>query len=183
MTASPHFSFALGFATCAHRCQQRKYTGEPYVNHCESVARIVAAYTPDQEVIAAAVLHDTVEDTDVTLAEIEATFGPRVAKLVGEVTDVSRPEDGNRETRKRLDREHLAMSSPKGATIKLADLIDNTSSIVMHDKGFAKAYLREKESLLEVLKHGNVDLWQRAYATLQEAQRELIHASLERRQA
>jgi (p)ppGpp synthase/HD superfamily hydrolase len=53
---------------------------------------MVAAYTSDEAVVAAAVLHDTVEDTDVTLAEIEAVFGSRVAKLVGEVTDVSRPQ-------------------------------------------------------------------------------------------
>lgn len=168
----------LGFATCAHRQQKRKYTGEPYVNHCASVARIVAEYTSDPEVIAAATLHDVLEDTDVTPAEMRDAIGERVTLLVIEVTDVSRLEDGNREVRKRLDREHLARSSPDGATIKLADLIDNTSSIVAHDKGFARSYLREKELLLEVLRHGNAHLWQRAFETLQAAQRELVQHSL-----
>jgi len=171
-------TLALGFARCAHRKQQRKYTGEPYVTHCENVAKIVASYTSDPEVIAAAALHDVLEDTDVTAEEMRVAFGDRVTALVLEVTDVSRPGDGNREARKKLDREHVAKSSPEGATIKLADLIDNTSSIVQYDKGFARSYLREKELLLEVLKHGNTELWARAYSVLQDAQRELIQAKL-----
>ncbi|QEH36478.1 Bifunctional (p)ppGpp synthase/hydrolase SpoT [Aquisphaera giovannonii] len=176
-------ALALGFAKCAHRQQKRKYTGEPYANHCRNVASIVADYTNDPDVIAAAALHDVLEDTQVTPAEMRDVFGERVTLLVIEVTDVSRLEDGNRDERKRLDREHLARSSAEGATIKLADLIDNTSSIVKYDKGFAKAYLKEKELLLDVLQHGNLDLWTRAFLTLQEAQRELIHASLEPGQA
>lgn len=167
-------TLALGFATCAHRRQKRKYTGEPYVAHCRAVARIVADFAAKPEVIAAAALHDVLEDTEVTPAELRDVFGERVALLVLEVTDISRLEDGNREVRKRLDREHLARSSPEGATIRLADLIDNTFSIVAHDKGFARAYLREKELLLEVLRHGNPALWQRAFETLQAAQRELV---------
>jgi (p)ppGpp synthase/HD superfamily hydrolase len=176
-------ALALGFAQCAHRQQKRKYTGEPYADHCRNVAAIVSEYTSDPDVIVAATLHDVLEDTEVTPAEMRDVFGDRVTLLVIEVTDVSRLEDGNREVRKRLDREHLATSSPNGATIKMADLIDNTSSIVQYDKGFARSYLREKEALLEVLKHGNAKLWQRAYVTLQDAQHELIHASLERGQA
>jgi (p)ppGpp synthase/HD superfamily hydrolase len=171
-------TLALGFAMCAHRNQRRKYTGEPYANHCRAVAVIVADYTPDPAAIAAACLHDTVEDTEVTADQIHEVFGERVAALVLEVTDVSRPEDGNREARKRLDREHVARSSPDGATIKLADLIDNTSSIVKYDKGFARNYLQEKAALLEVLKHGNRALWDRTYAVLQEAQHELVQHRL-----
>jgi (p)ppGpp synthase/HD superfamily hydrolase len=176
-------TLALGFAKCAHRQQKRKYTGEPYANHCRNVASIVAEYISYPAVIAAAALHDVLEDTEVTPAELQDVFGERVTLLVIEVTDVSRLEDGSREVRKRLDREHLARSSPDGATIKLADLIDNTGSIVEHDKAFAKAYLREKEALLGVLKHGNTELWERAYSTLQAAQLKLIHASLERGKA
>lgn len=171
-------TLALGFAQCAHRKQKRKYTGEPYANHCRNVAGIVAEFTSDQAVIAAAALHDVLEDTEVTPAELRDVFGERVALLVIEVTNVSRLEDGNRAVRKRLDLEHLARSSADGATIKLADLIDNTSSIVKHDKDFARAYLREKEALLKVLRHGNAELWKRAYETLQAAQRELMQARL-----
>ena len=81
-------TFALGFVNCAHRQQKRKYTGEPYVVHCEGVARIVAEYTSDAEVIAAATLHDVLEDTEVTPAEMQNAFGQRVTLLVIEVTDV-----------------------------------------------------------------------------------------------
>ncbi|MCE9564637.1 MAG: HD domain-containing protein [Planctomycetes bacterium] len=170
--------FALGYATTAHHAQKRKYTGEPYVNHCRNVAAIVAGYTDDQEVIAAALLHDVLEDTPTTPEELREHFRDRVVSLVLEVTDASRPHDGNRETRKALDREHLARSSPEGATIKLADLIDNTDSITRYDPNFARVYLAEKERLLPLLKHGNPELWQRANETLIEAQRKLIHDSL-----
>ena len=105
---------ALGFAKCAHRQQKRKYTGEPYANHCQNVASIVAEYTSDPAIIAAATLHDVLEDTGVTASEMRDVFGERVTLLVIEVTDVSCLEDGNREVRKRLDREHLARSSPEG---------------------------------------------------------------------
>lgn len=169
---------AVGFAACAHRKQKRKYTGEPYVSHCQNVAFIAHQHTGDLDVLRAAVLHDAVEDTDVTAEEIAEAFGERVARLVLEVTDVSKPQDGNREARKKMDREHVARSSPEGATIKLADLIDNTGSIVTHDKGFARHYLREKELLLDVLRHGPTPLWQEAFATLQEAQREMIQHRL-----
>lgn len=172
------FHVALGFARCAHRKQRRKYTNEPYATHCESVARIVAEYTSDPDVIAAAVLHDVIEDTEVTEKEIHDIFGKRIVWLVRQVTDISTPKDGNREARKAIDREHLAKSSPEGATIKLADLIDNTGSITAHDPNFARVYLAEKELVLPLLKHGHPELWQRAYETLQEAQRALIRASL-----
>jgi (p)ppGpp synthase/HD superfamily hydrolase len=128
-------------------------------------------------VIAAALLHDTVEDTGITAEEIRAAFGNRVAQLVLEVTDPV--VEGNRAFRKQAAQEHLARSSAEGATIKLADLIDNTSSIVKYDKGFARKYLTEKERLLEVLRHGSTALWQRASEVLVAAQRELVQASLE----
>ncbi|WP_020474578.1 HD domain-containing protein [Zavarzinella formosa] len=165
---------AFGFAMCAHRRQTRKYSGEAYVVHCSNVARIVAEHTDDQEMIAAAILHDVLEDTDVTEEEMREAFGDRVTDLVLEVTDVSRPNDGNREARKSLDREHLARSSPEGATIKLADLIDNMESIAIHDPDFARVYLAEMEKMLPLLRHGEARLWERARRTLQKAQEKLI---------
>ncbi len=87
------------FAIAAHSAvgQRRKYTNEPYFVHPAEVARIVAEVpgsTP--EMVAAAWLHDTVEDTGVTYNDIHMNFGPEVAVLVGWLTDVSKPEDGNR---------------------------------------------------------------------------------------
>ena len=153
---------ALIFATKAHGEQKRKYTGEPYVNHCIAVAGIVKQITMDADIICAALLHDTVEDTAVTIDNIAQIFGQRIAKLVSEVTDISRPLDGNRQQRKEIDRKHLAQASPDGMTIKLADLIDNTSTIVKYDPHFAKIYMAEKRELLKVLTNGNPILFREA---------------------
>ena len=120
---------AIQFATKAHEGQTRKYTGEPYIVHPLSVMEIVKTVDHTEEMLMAAVLHDTVEDTDVTLQDIDREFGPVVAQLVEELTDVSKPEDGNRAFRKGLDREHSAQASAQGQTIKIADLLDNTKSI------------------------------------------------------
>lgn len=160
---------ATGFATCAHRKQKRKYTGEPYINHPVAVMGLLSEYTDDIEIMQAGLLHDVIEDTDVTYHELVETFGERVARLVLEVTDASTLADGNREARKAVDRAHLARSSPAGATIKLADLIDNTRTIVKYDPDFAVVYLKEKEQLLKVLTHGHQGLFQRALMVLREA--------------
>jgi hypothetical protein len=85
-----------------------------------------------------------------------------VACLVEMLTDVSKPEDGNRATRKAMDREHTANASSQAKTIKLADLIDNTHSIVEHDPDFARVYMREKTRLLQVLSEGDPTLYRKA---------------------
>ena len=150
---------ALIFANHWHKGQKRKYTNEPYITHPLSVAQILEDHkVATVEVTCAALLHDVLEDTECTKEEIETSFGHRVAKLVLEVTDVSKPEDGNRAKRKELDRQHLAKASIDGKNIKLADLIHNTQSIVDNDLDFAVVYLREKEKLLEVLKDGGPSL-------------------------
>ena len=124
---------AIFFATQAHAGQTRKYTGEPYVNHPIEVMRLVSEVNDDPEVLAAAILHDVVEDTPATITNIRIGFNARVAALVDDLTDVSKPEDGNRATRKELDRQHTAKASPDAKTIKLAELISNSMSIVKDD--------------------------------------------------
>ena len=153
---------AIWFATQAHAGQTRKYTGEPYVNHPVEVMQLVSTVTDDPEILAAAVLHDVVEDTPATIMNIRIGFSPRVAELVDDLTDVSRPEDGNRATRKELDRQHTAKASPDAKTIKLADLISNSRSIMKDDPNFAKVYMKEKAALLEVLTEGNAELFRQA---------------------
>jgi (p)ppGpp synthase/HD superfamily hydrolase len=157
---------ALAFATDAHASidQRRKYTGDPYIVHPISVATIVASTGGSPEMVAAAYLHDVVEDTPVTLAEIESEFGPAVASLVEQLTDVSVLSDGNRAVRKEIDRQHSARATPEGQTIKLADLIDNSDTITRYDPGFAVRYMREKRALLEVMVDGNPALRERAWA-------------------
>lgn len=159
---------ALKFATDAHSSisQVRKYTGEPYIVHPIEVMSIVKTVPHTPEMLAAALLHDTVEDTSITIEQIQEEFGPIVAALVSELTDVSTPDQGNRATRKSIDLAHTASASSQAQTIKLADLLSNTESIVTHDKHFAKVYLREKSALLDVLTKGDKTLHAKAVQAL-----------------
>ena len=146
------------YAMAAHASvqQKRKYTGEPYIVHPAEVAIIVASVpgsTPDM--VAAAWLHDVIEDTGCTFTDVHMAFGIDIATLVGWLTDVSKPEDGNRAKRKAMDREHTAQAPAEAQTIKLADLISNSRSIMAHDPEFAKTYLAEKRLLLEVMTKGD----------------------------
>ncbi|SFZ86671.1 HD domain-containing protein [Devosia enhydra] len=157
---------ALAFATAAHGAidQRRKYTGEPYIVHPIAVAELVRSVPHTEAMIAAALLHDVVEDTPVTIEEIEAEFGNDVGELVGWLTDVSQLQDGNRAVRKRKDLEHSARAPAEAKTIKLADLIDNTRTIRAMDPAFWRVYRREKLALLAVLNEGDAALWKRARA-------------------
>ena len=114
-----------------------------------------------------ALLHDT--DTNVTKEQIAEEFGWKIFKLVVELTDVTKPEDGNRATRKAIEAKRLGMASKEAQTIKLADLIDNTKTIFKHDPKFAKVYKQEKIALLEAMDkvHGT-DLYMKANLQLQE---------------
>lgn len=155
---------ARAFAENAHDDidHLRKYSGDPYTVHLEAVATLVKDVSGTPEMIAAAWLHDAVEDTLATIESIEAEFGREVAALVSDLTDVSNLDDGNRMTRKAIDLTHIANASPAAKTVKLADLIDNARSIVVHDPGFAKVYMREMRTLLEVLKEGDDGLYEKA---------------------
>ena len=159
-------SRAAEFAKGAHEAigQRRKYTGEAYIYHPAAVAGLVESVPHTQEMLAAAWLHDVFEDTSVPLHVIEDEFGIGVAALVEMLTDVSCANHGLRSHRKAIDREHTAKASPAAKTIKLADLIDNTKSIVQHDPKFAVTYLAEKKLLLEVLREGDKTLWDMADA-------------------
>lgn len=150
------------FATAAHAAvgQKRKYTGEDYIVHPKEVAEIVAGVPGATDtMVAAAYLHDVVEDTSVTLETIKIEFGEEVATLVEWLTDVSKPEDGNRAARRAIDRAHTAGAPPEAQTIKLADLLSNCSSIKMYDPEFAKVYLDEKRQLMQVLYKGDKTLY------------------------
>lgn len=157
---------AKNFAEKVHADQVRKYSGEPYAVHLREVAGLCAEVGCRDEVVAAAWLHDAKEDQGVTDADLCAAFGEEVARLVDEVTDRSRPEDGNRKRRKDIDRAHNGRASPEGKTIKLADLISNGKDIAAHDPHFAVTYIREMELLLPLLTDGNPVLYARAAALL-----------------
>ncbi|MCA9029231.1 MAG: bifunctional (p)ppGpp synthetase/guanosine-3',5'-bis(diphosphate) 3'-pyrophosphohydrolase [Planctomycetaceae bacterium] len=154
---------AAEFARVAHEeaDQKRKYSAEPYIVHPEAVAKTVASVTDDEIMIAAAWLHDVVEDTPITLEQIAAEFGDDVARLVDDLTNASKKSDGNRARRKEIDRQHTAQADPRAKTVKLADLIDNLTGIATSDPEFAKTYLKEKELQLQVLTEGHPELFQR----------------------
>jgi guanosine-3',5'-bis(diphosphate) 3'-pyrophosphohydrolase len=120
---------ALEFAAHKHRDQRRKDVhASPYINHPIALANILVneADIHDPEVICAALLHDTIEDTETTASELEAEFGAVVRDIVLEVTDdklLPKTE------RKRLQIEHAAHASPKAKLVKLADKISNLRDI------------------------------------------------------
>lgn len=149
------------FAEKAHRDidQRRKYTNEPYINHPAEVAALVRIVPHSVEMIIAAWLHDTVEDTPTSLVDVYREFGKTVGSYVEMLTDTSKPKDGNRMQRKEIDRMHIARAKPAAKTIKLADVISNTRSITQHDPEFAATYLVEKEALMDVLLEGDKTLY------------------------
>jgi len=161
---------AARFAQAAHESidQRRKYTDEPYIVHPRAVAGIVAGVIEDEQMIAAAWLHDVVEDTPVTIDEIEAEFGLHIACLVDDLTDVAHKSAGSRRQRLAINREHTSRAEPRAKSIKLADVIDNLSDIVNRNPDFAPKYLSEKEELLEVLVDGHPVLLARARTVIQE---------------
>ncbi|WP_248006370.1 MULTISPECIES: HD domain-containing protein [Sphingomonadaceae] len=153
---------ALAFATRAHGAidHRRKYTHKPYIEHPIEVMQIVQGVSHTDEMLAAALLHDTIEDTAVTRGDIEEQFGASVAALVMELTDQC--HEGNRATRKAAEAERLATISSAAQTVKLADLISNTRSIVSNDPVFAEVYLREKALILSKMRMGDPELYAKA---------------------
>src|SRR5882757_5955834 len=120
---------AARFAAEKHAQQKRKgENGEPYFNHLLEVAELIAASSRelDVELMMAAFLHDTVEDTGVTLHELEQRFGKEVAALVAEVTD---DKSLPKETRKQLQVKNAPKKSERAQTLKLADKISNLRAI------------------------------------------------------
>jgi len=165
---------ARGFAIAAHDSidHRRKYTNEPYWVHPERVAMIVASVTDDEAVIAAAWLHDVLEDVaplnpSFNAIAMQKALGDRVLQLVLEVTDVSKPSDGNRVIRKAIDRAHLVQASNAGKLIKLADAIDNILDITEYDPGFARIFKKELILCLPNLESGNQALYLKLKQLLQ----------------
>ena len=156
---------AMMFARRVHAKQVRKYTGNPYVDHLAEVAGIVAAVGGNPTSIAVAWLHDCMEDQNVSDDTLFKHFG---MKVLGGVQLLSDLEVGNRAARKALSRSRLADAPDWVQTIKCADLISNTSSIVKHDPKFALVYLEEKRLLLDVLTKADPHLIQLAHKQCEE---------------
>lgn len=123
---------AIVFAVRAHAGTERRGKGFPYIVHPLEAVEIVATMTPDQELLAAAALHDTVEDTDVTVEQIRVEFGDRIASLVAaesdiEVNDISREESWHIRKQSAIDR--LAAASRDTKMVALGDKLSNMRAI------------------------------------------------------
>ena len=121
---------ALHFAAAKHRDQRRKGAeASPYINHPIEVAELLARVgeVTDSVVLQAAILHDTLEDTQTTPAELDAVFGPEVREVVAEITDDKQLPKAER---KRLQIVHAPQLSTRAKLVKLADKIANVRSII-----------------------------------------------------
>lgn len=167
--------------SAAHGDQKRKYTFEPYTEHLLSVARIVSEYVPDYLTVEIALCHDLIEDTDTDETKLfqmlltckyDLSEATDIVSSVVDLTDMYTKESHphlNRIERKRLEAGRLGTIKPVSQSVKYADLIDNTSSIVAHDPEFAKTYLKEKAMMLDYMRGGNIQLLIKCCHTLHEA--------------
>ena len=161
---------AKRFACNAHAQakQRRKYTNAPYIVHPGAVAELVRTVRADETMLAAAWLHDTLEDTPTTRHQLQQLFGQEVALLVEMLTNPPcRSPDRVQRIQSRL--QHTAKASPRAQTIKIADIIDNTRDIVDNDPDFAPVYLVEKQLQLRLLQHGDPLLWHQADKQIKQA--------------
>lgn len=145
---------AASYAAQAHGQQTRVVAGVdiPYITHPLEVAANVASYDVSEDVIIAAILHDVVEDTPVTLYSIRVAWGDGVAGLVDELTDKFLPSPGtNRKERKAKERERLSKASYPARLIKLHDAFHNLENIGDLDPEFAVMYRTELEELMHAL--------------------------------
>ncbi|HEX2533761.1 MAG TPA: HD domain-containing protein [Chitinophagaceae bacterium] len=165
------------WADRAHGTQMRKYTPERYIVHPVRVMECCSRYTSEQPVLAAALLHDVLEDTPETAEGLQAflvTVMPnadaqRTLQLTVELTDVyvkAAYPYWNRRKRKLREGDRLVRASPEAHTIKYADILDNSLEIADQDPAFATRYLREALELLERLRKGHPDLRQLALDTV-----------------
>lgn len=123
---------AIIFAVKAHAGTERRGKGFPYIVHPMEAMEIVATMTPDQELLAAAALHDTVEDTSVTIEDIRAQFGDRVASLVQSESDVfieGKSEEDSWHERKQAAMDRLAAASHEAKIVALGDKLSNMRAI------------------------------------------------------
>ena len=120
------------FAVRAHAGTERRGKGFPYIVHPMEAVEIVATMTRDQELLAAAALHDTVEDTDTTVEQIRAEFGDRIASLVASESDTvveGVSEEDSWHTRKQAAIDRLAQAPHDAKIVALGDKLSNMRAI------------------------------------------------------
>ena len=163
------------FSDRCHGEQVRKYTGERYIVHPVRVMEAVREFNDDIAVLAAALLHDVLEDTPVKAHEIESALlvvmdrddAKRTLRFVTDLTDIFIKKDFprlKRSLRKEKEVQRLSSVSPEAQTIKYADIIDNVTDIVKEDIDFARVYVREAKAMLTAMRDGHPELLKRAVA-------------------
>lgn len=146
---------AAALATRAHEGQKRKYTGFPYITHPARVAgRVGIAPGATEEMVAAAYLHDVLEDTTVTREEIEEATNAQVGFYVDCMTNKSKGTGLPRAERKALDRKHLEEIPAEVKQIKALDRIDNLLDCAEAPVDFKRLYSQESLLLADVLGSG-----------------------------
>jgi len=177
----------IRFTDNAHGNQMRKYTDERYIVHPIKVMQTCQQYSHDPALLAAAVLHDVLEDTPVTEAEIgsfltvhlSADDTARALLYVVELTDVyikKKFPRMNRHTRKEKEADRLSRVSGEAQTIKYADIMDNSVNIVLHDRDFGFRYLKESQMFLDVMRKGHPVLYERSLHTVKECMEKVRHS-------
>jgi len=162
---------ARQFAELAHSGEFRKFTKAPYHVHPHHVAEMLAEEIDDPEVVAAGETHDVIENERDTYEGIAAHLGEPVANLTIELTHTHKKVNGvyvgTREERAANELARLSKISPRAASIKICDIMENVPSMAQYNPDFARrVYVPEKLAQLEVLKGGNRILWERASAML-----------------
>lgn len=160
---------AIVFAVRAHAGTERRGKGFPYIVHPLEAVEIVATMTRDQELLAAAVLHDTLEDTDVTKEQIRAEFGDRIASLVASESDTvfeGVSEEDSWHARKQIAIDRLAHASYEAKIVALGDKLSNMRAI-------ARDYAEQGDSLWNLFHAKNPKDHEWHYRGLAESLREL----------
>ena len=161
------------FADQAHGDQQRKYAAERYIEHPLRVMRACQSHGYALPVLAAAILHDVLEDTDISSKQLEDFLmtvmkennAKHTLSLVIELTDTytkDRYPRLNRRRRKIKEADRIAKISAEAQSVKYADIIDNAKGMAGQDADFAPVFLRECKLLLEKMKKGNKELREKA---------------------
>ena len=127
---------AIHIGSIAHKDQERKLVGYPYISHPMAVLFIVSHFTEDEDVLVASILHDVVEDTDITLDDIEKQFGKNVRDIVDVLTEDKSVSVKNDRKQKQLER--FKNANHDVLLIKLADIIHNFCDIMLVLENYSK---------------------------------------------
>jgi guanosine-3',5'-bis(diphosphate) 3'-pyrophosphohydrolase len=176
------------FANNAHGSQTRRYSADPYMVHPVRVMHTCGNYLPQLPVLAAALLHDVLEDTPVTAKQLHDFLSGELSEAdaaltmtyVVELTDIYTRQaypKWNRRKRREMEFERLRDVSAAAQTIKYADIIDNTD-ITENDPDFARVYLNESMKLLQMIDKGHPGLRQRAIDTVSACLKRLKHKAV-----